>query len=312
MAAVARDTLFDVEKTVAVVTGGGTGQFSAFRIFVIGVVTYVSIGIGFMMAKALALNGATKVYIVGRRKEKLEAAAKISPHNVIPIVGDVTSKDSLCNVAQQVQADAGCVNLLCCNSGVMSDPIKANSSKASVAEFAKAAMECDPDNWNRTFMTNFTATAFTAFAFLELLDAGNRKRGDTGAQSQILITSSVAAYVRAALSNIPYGGSKAATNLMVKQLSTMLVPYNIRVNAFAPGLFPSDISTNLVAAGGEPDGDPGVEGAYKQSFIPAQRLGTQEDISGLLLFLASRAGGYFNGSVLLNDGGRTTIMQASY
>lgn len=46
-----------------------------------------------MMTKALALNGVNKVYIIGRRKEVIEAAAKESSQgNIIPIVGDVTSK----------------------------------------------------------------------------------------------------------------------------------------------------------------------------------------------------------------------------
>ena len=66
--------LVNVKALVAVITGGDSG-------------------IGFMMTKALALNGVNKVYIIGRRKEVIEAAAKESPHgNIIPIVGDITSK----------------------------------------------------------------------------------------------------------------------------------------------------------------------------------------------------------------------------
>jgi len=66
-----------------------------------------------MMTKAFANNGAAKVYIVGRRREKLEEAAKTSSHgNIIPIVGDVTSKESLCEVAEQIKKDVGYVNLL--------------------------------------------------------------------------------------------------------------------------------------------------------------------------------------------------------
>lgn len=70
------------------------------------------------MTKALALNGAHKVYIVGRRKEVLEKAAQISS-NIVPIVGDVTSKDSLKAIAAQVQSEVGYVNLLIANSGAV-------------------------------------------------------------------------------------------------------------------------------------------------------------------------------------------------
>lgn len=85
------------------------------------------------MTKAFANNGAAKVYIVGRRKEKLEAAAReASPHgNVIPIVGDVTSKESLAKVADQVKREAGFVNLLCCNSTTLKDERPAGCSGVS-------------------------------------------------------------------------------------------------------------------------------------------------------------------------------------
>ena len=71
MASIDAAKLFGVSGLVAVVTGGGTG-------------------VGLMMAKALALNGAAKVYILGRRLAKLQEAAAQSPHgNIIPIACDV-------------------------------------------------------------------------------------------------------------------------------------------------------------------------------------------------------------------------------
>ena len=93
------------------------------------------------MTKAFALNGAAKVYIVGRRKEKLDEAAQLSPDNIIPIVGDVTSKQSLIDIAAQVKQDAGYVNLLICNSGTMPPGVGAKPSEASVQEYAQAAMQ---------------------------------------------------------------------------------------------------------------------------------------------------------------------------
>jgi NADP-dependent 3-hydroxy acid dehydrogenase YdfG len=73
-----------------------------------------------MIAKALALNGASKVYIIGRRLEKLEQAAKASPHgNIIPLVGDVTSQDSLVALAEKVKEETGYIDLLVPNAGIM-------------------------------------------------------------------------------------------------------------------------------------------------------------------------------------------------
>ncbi|THW03338.1 hypothetical protein D6D25_08441, partial [Aureobasidium pullulans] len=75
-----RNNLFSVDGLVAVITGGATG-------------------IGLMMTKALASNGAKKIYIIGRRKDKLEEAASHNPSVIIPVVGDVTSKDTLKEIA---------------------------------------------------------------------------------------------------------------------------------------------------------------------------------------------------------------------
>lgn len=268
-----------------------------------------------MMTKAFALNGAAKVYIVGRRKEKLDEAAKLSPHgNIIPLVGDVTSKESLIQVAEQVKQDIGHVNLVCCNSGGMPPPIPANPSLgASVSEFAQTALKQSMADWNDAFASMFTGVAFTAFSFLELLDTGNQRRGPTGAQSQIVITSSVASFLRIPGSSIPYGCSKAAVTQLTKHFASLFVPYNIRCNAIAPGLFPSDLASGLISMGGEPkNGQPTVEGAYESTFIPARRLGSEQDMAGTLLYLASPAGGYLNGCILLNDGGRLGLFPATY
>lgn len=106
-------------------------------------------GIGLMMTKAFAKNGAAKVYIVGRRKEKLEEAAREAGvnGNVIPIVGDVGSKESLSKVAEQVKNETGFVNLLVCNSGVYSPPV-AKPGNVSVEEFARLGLEQGMEQWN--------------------------------------------------------------------------------------------------------------------------------------------------------------------
>ncbi|GAB7349232.1 hypothetical protein MBLNU459_g8395t1 [Dothideomycetes sp. NU459] len=284
-------SLFSVKGLVAVVTGGGSG-------------------IGLMMAKALALNGAHKVYIVGRRKEVLEAAAKHSP-NIVPIVGDVTSKDSLRAIAAQVQSEVGFINLLVANSGAMGSTTGVKSDEVSVAEYAKAGMNQSWDDIQGNFAVNTTAVLFTAYAFLELLDAGNKKKIFADTQSQILVTSSIAGYLRTANSSMAYKISKAATTHMTKNLSGELVPYGIRVNALAPGLFPTDLAAGLIGQTGATT-DPTKEGAIPNTIIPAGRTGSEEDMAGTLLFLASRAGAYMNGLILVMDGGRLSVMVNSY
>lgn len=264
-----------------------------------------------MMTKAFALNGADKVYIVGRRKEKLEEVAKISPANIIPIVGDVTSKESLVTAASQIKREVGHVNLVCCNSGTMPSPIAVKAADSSVAEYAKAALETDPQNWNTTFATNSTSIAFTTFAFLELLDAGNKRGNCPGRTSQVLVTSSIAGYLRVPGSNMAYGASKAAATHLVKHLAGTLAPFSIRVNGLAPGLFPSDLAEGLIAGIGA-KGDPGEEGSIEAKVIPATRTGVEDDMAGTVMYLASKAAAYLNGNVTVIDGGRVSQLPGTY
>ena len=90
------------------------------------------------------------------------------------------------------------------------------------------------DEFTNTFHVNVTAQFFTAIAFLGLLDAGNKK-GNVEQKSQIIATSSIAGYNKQVPSSFAYGLSKTACTHLVKQLSTSMVPYNIRANAICPG-----------------------------------------------------------------------------
>ncbi|KAL9596712.1 MAG: hypothetical protein Q9219_005623 [cf. Caloplaca sp. 3 TL-2023] len=280
MGSIEASNLFAVKDIVAVITGGGSG-------------------LGLMMAKALAVNGARKVYIVGRRQEVLEAAAKEAT-NIVPLVGDVTSKDSLQSIAEQVKNDIGYVNVLIANSGIGGPQTPAITPQTSLEDYQSALWNLPQEEYERTFAVNVAAVHYTLVAFLHLLDAGNKKK-NVEQQSQFIVTSSIGGFNRNVPGGYPYGQSKAAATLLVKQLATQMVPYSIRANAIAPGLYPSEMSAPIIGTG-----------VTTRDKIPAERVGSEEDMAGCILYMASRAGAYLNGSVIVTDGGRLSLMPSTY
>lgn len=188
-----------------------------------------------MMTKALALNGAARVYIVGRRKEPLEAAAKESPHgNILPLQGDVTSKDSLQSLVTHIEQDVGYVNVLIANSGTGGPQLTNLTPESSLKEFRSTLWNASFEEYTETFAVNSSAVFFSIIAFLGLLHAGNEK-GNVEQNSQVIATSSIGGFNRHVPSGYAYGQSKAATTHMMKQLATNLAPYGVRANVIAPG-----------------------------------------------------------------------------
>ncbi|KAI0408567.1 short chain dehydrogenase [Xylaria palmicola] len=318
--------LFRVDGIVAAITGGGTG-------------------IGLHMAKALANAGAKKVYILARRKELLDEAAK-SHESLHPLVCDVGSKESLQAAVDAITAESGYVNLVVANSGVVG-PASRYHPDLSISELRQKLFDdVSMDDFTHTSHINVTGAYFTMLAFLELLDAGNKNalKGGFGAplsagsdvpaiQSQAIFTSSIAAFSRTRLSTPAYLASKAGITQLTKHASTNLAPYGIRVNAMAPGLFPSEIAQGLIQSR-----DPSKEEPSDIMFISARRFGGEEEMAGTILYLASRAGSswstsptstpeydayekqdadfmtskFCNGLILVNDGGSLATKPASY
>lgn len=263
-----------------------------------------------MITKGLSDNG-VKVYILGRRKDKLDEAAKHCPARIIPLVADVNSKKSLADAAAHIQQETGFINLLICNSGTYAEPIGA-AAELSVADFARRALERDPAEWNGVLSTNITAVHFTAMTFLELLDAGNQKGNAPGRSSQIIVTSSIAGYLRNPVSLGPYPISKAGATHLVKILAGSLAPYKIRVNAIAPGLFPSDLAAGMIAKAASGADDFTADDVVPPSHTPARRIGRETDMAGSIIYMASAAGAFLNGNVNVIDGGRISQLPSTY
>jgi NAD(P)-dependent dehydrogenase (short-subunit alcohol dehydrogenase family) len=202
-----------------------------------------------MMAKSLDANGAAKVYIIGRRFEKLEeVASQAINKSIIPIKGDLSVKESLAECAARVASETPFVNVVIANSGAQGPTVNElpKDRTLSLAEFHEYLWKPTYSEFNEAFEINSTAMFYTMVAFLPLLDAGNNHKSsptfETSVKSQFIITGSISSLSRRPGMGFAYSASKAAAGLMMRQISTMLVPYHIRANIINPGIYPSDMS----------------------------------------------------------------------
>ncbi|KAE9972997.1 hypothetical protein EG328_004655 [Venturia inaequalis] len=297
--------VFSARGLVTVVTGGGSG-------------------IGLAIAAALAKSGATKVYILGRRIETLNEAVKsiaASEGVVVPIICDVSNPFTINTAVEQVQNEVGYVDVLVNNAGVSGPDHRRVNTANSISELQDIMLSSWP-GWATTFAINTTSVVGVSASFLPLLDAANARRGwvtgklEPGGNprvknevegmdssdmrtSQIITVASIAAFNRFVTAGFAYGASKAGAVQLAKILATLLGPWGIRSNVIAPGIFPSEMTA-------------GAPSTFPCDKIPAGRQGNFEEMSGTILYMVGKAGGYLNGNVQVIDGGRLGQMPATY
>lgn len=151
----------------------------------------------------------------------------------------MTSKDHLQHAVDSITRRSGHVNLLVCNAGKASPvPDGVPTETSTVAEVRKYFFETVKiEDHTEVLNLNTTAVLLTTFAFLELLDAGNKANAAASPpkpKSQIITTASAGAFFRRG-GDFIYNASKAATTHAMKQMASFLVPWDIRSNVLAPG-----------------------------------------------------------------------------
>lgn len=275
------------------------------------------------MARALALNGAAHVFILGRRRDALDAvAASVPTKNIHSVVCDITSKDSLTSAVSTITQthNVPAIDLLIANSGIAGPPVPtvdASQNPLPASQLIENMWSPSAESITNTYAVNVTGIHFTVAAFLPLLLEANARRPSPPSTAnfrprpQIITTASVGGYNRRPLGNLSYGPSKAAVMHLSKQLSTVLTSYDVRVNVIAPGLYLSEMTGGMYERQGKREGH-NVEGTWEKSVIPATRGGDEQDMGGVVLWLASRAGAYTSGCVVVTDGGRLAVVPNSY
>ncbi len=230
-------------------------------------------GLGRHFAATLATAGAC-VGIVGRRIAEGEAfAAELRARgvNVLACAMDVTQPGSVQAAFDTVSDALGPIEVLVNNAGVA---------------VTKPFLELSEEDWAGVVDVNLNGAWRVA-------QAGARHMRDHGRGGSIVNIASITG-MRVAGAISAYVASKAGLIQLTKAMALELARYRIRVNALAPGYIETDINREFFA---------GEAGQALIKRIPQRRIGKPEELDGPLLLLASDAGSYMTGSVIVADGG---------
>lgn len=240
------------------------------------VVTGGTSGIGLATAQAFAAGGAS-VFITGRRQEALDAALKAIGGRVTGVRADMSKLadiDLLYDAVQQQHAQI--------------DVLFANAGGGSFAPLGAI----DEAHFDETFATNVKGVLFTVQKALPLMRDGG----------SIVLTGSVTGSTGNPAFSV-YSATKAAVRNFARNWILDLKDRHIRVNVVSPGVIETAGLNELFGGGAQADG---VK-AGMVADIPAGRVGKPEDVAQAVMFLASDAASFVNGTELFVDGGMTQI-----
>ncbi len=148
----------------------------------------------------------------------------------------------------------------------------------------------DMEKWQQVLQVNLTSVFVTLQAAAERMKAQRSGR--------IIVTSSIGGIRAERMVGYAYAATKAAVNNLVRQAALELAPYNVLVNAIAPGPFLTNI------AGGRLHREPETVQKFAD-MVPLGRIARPDELKGLALLLASPASSFITGAVIPIDGGTT-------
>lgn len=244
----------------------------------VAIVTGSSRGIGRAIAERLAEHGA-RVVISSRKSGACEEVAEginvaHGAGTAIAVAANISSKDDLANLVARTQSAFGRIDVLVCNAA--SNPYYGPMSGISDDQFRKIL-----DN---NVVSNHWLIQMVAPQMIERRDGS------------VIIVSSIGG-LRGSPVIGAYNISKAADLQLARNLAVELGPHNIRVNCIAPGLIRTDFARALWE-------NPETLARYTGT-TPLRRIGEPDEIAGVAVLLASKAGSFITGQGIVADGGVT-------
>jgi NAD(P)-dependent dehydrogenase (short-subunit alcohol dehydrogenase family) len=238
-------------------------------------VTGGSRGIGRMIAKGFLSQGA-RVYISSRKAAACEETARelSSVGPCFPLPADVSTVEGARGLAAAYASREGSLDILVNNAG---------------AAWGETFDTFPEKGWDKVMDLNLKSPFFLTQALHGALRTAANSR-----PAKVINIASIDGVSVNPLETYSYAASKAGLIHLTRRMALRLVQDNIVVSAIAPGAFASEM--NKTAR------DHGDEVARR---IPAGRIGTEEDMAGVAIYLASRAGDYVVGHTIVVDGGVT-------
>ncbi len=241
----------------------------------VALVTGGGSGIGWMIAEAYARAGA-RVYIASRKKEELEAR-----------IGELAGAGDCSAIVADLSTEAGC--------NALGDEIESREEKLDIlvnnagANWGAPYEEFPESAWDRVLDLNVKGV----FQLTRRLTPMLEKAASPEDPARVINIGSIDGIMAPALETYSYSASKAAVHHMTAVLAKKLAPKQITVNAVAPGPFQSRMMRVTLERAGD----------AMNKMVPLGRIGSPEDMAGVALYLASRAGAYVNATVIPVDGG---------
>ncbi len=250
-------SLFDLDGRVAVVTGA-------------------SAGLGDRFARTLHAAGAS-VVAAARRTDRLDSLAEsiADEARFATVTADLMDDADCARVVDAAIERFGRVDVLVNNAGI-GTPCPAEDET--------------PERFREVIATNLTSV----FVMSQLC---GRKMIEQGSGSIVNVASMLGLVASAPVKQASYCASKGGVVNLTRELAAQWARKGVRVNAIAPGWFPSEMTADMVVD------DSSI--AFVQRTAPMGRFGEEHELDGALLFLASDASTYCTGQILAIDGGWT-------